>query len=57
MEDISRMASPMSLCEENLFDTNHKVERRKKKLEGLQKLRPARILYVTSKGKSLIFIF
>jgi len=57
MEDISRMASPMSLCEENLFDTNHKVERRKKKLEGLQKLRPARILYVISKGKSLIFIF
>nr|NP_001157732.1 uncharacterized protein LOC100183672 [Ciona intestinalis] len=44
MADISRIASPMSLCEEDLFDVNKNVERQKKRLEELQKVRPASFL-------------
>nr|CAB3262816.1 uncharacterized protein LOC100183672 [Phallusia mammillata] len=44
MADISRIASPMSLCEEDLFDTSKKVEKRKQELRNLQKVRPAPFL-------------
>ncbi|XP_076810530.1 protein FAM227A-like [Clavelina lepadiformis] len=44
MVDISRIASPMSLCEEDLFDVDKKVERKKKELASLQKIRPASFL-------------
>uniref|UniRef100_H2Z1K5 Uncharacterized protein n=1 Tax=Ciona savignyi TaxID=51511 RepID=H2Z1K5_CIOSA len=44
MADISRIASPMSLCEEDLFDVNKKVDKQKKILEELQKVRPASFL-------------
>lgn len=41
MADISRIASPMSLCEEDLFDVTKKVEKKKKELLKLQKTKPA----------------
>lgn len=50
MSHISRIASPMSLCEEDLFDVDKKVESKIKLLEQLQKESPASFL-VGSIGK------
>ncbi|XP_039262918.2 protein FAM227A-like [Styela clava] len=47
MSHISRIASPMSLCEEDLFDVDKKVQSKIRLLEQLQKESPASFLVGT----------
>ena len=54
MADISRLASPMSLCEEDLFDVDKSVEKKKKELTALQK-QTACILFNLNFQKNVLF--
>ena len=45
MADISREASPMSICEENMFDVDKAVDRKKQELRAMQTKR-ACILFI-----------